>query len=63
MNRTAISAAGSSAIVIYAGTAAGFPGLDQINLVVPEGTAGLFPIMISSAEHNSPATMLAVATQ
>lgn len=51
---------GITATVSYAGTAPGFPGLDQINLTIPPGVpSGVpIPVIVQSGNHISNTTFL-----
>ncbi|HXP83253.1 MAG TPA: IPT/TIG domain-containing protein [Bryobacteraceae bacterium] len=53
---------GNSATVNYAGLAPGFPGLYQVNAVVPNGIApsGQVPVVLMTAGQTSPAVTIAV---
>jgi uncharacterized protein (TIGR03437 family) len=53
---------GQSASVIYAGLAPGYPGLYQVNAVVPAGITpgGQVPVMVSTAGLSSPTVTMAV---
>ncbi|HEV3471197.1 MAG TPA: hypothetical protein VG148_17870 [Pyrinomonadaceae bacterium] len=41
-----------AAVVQYAGPSGGFPGLDQINLVIPDGVTGQAPVVITTRDGN-----------
>jgi uncharacterized protein (TIGR03437 family) len=53
---------GTNATVNYAGLAPGFPGLYQVNAVVPNGIAAgsQVPVILSTAGQTSPAVTIAV---
>ena len=52
---------GKTATLLYAGRAPGFPGLDQLNVMVPEGVrAGNAPLVVTSAGKVSNTTTLAI---
>ncbi len=52
---------GKSATLLYAGRAPGFPGLDQLNVIVPDGvTPGNAPLVVTSAGKVSNTTTLAI---
>ncbi|HEX8351985.1 MAG TPA: IPT/TIG domain-containing protein, partial [Pyrinomonadaceae bacterium] len=40
---------GRAARVSYAGPSGGFPGLDQLNVVVPDGVTGAAPVIVTTA--------------
>ena len=40
---------GKAARVNYAGPSGGFPGLDQLNVVIPDGTGGAAPVVVTTA--------------
>ena len=53
--------AGIQARVLYAGRAPGFPGLDQINFIVPEGLrAGAAELVVRSGARSSNVTTIAL---
>ena len=63
-NPVTMSVAGMTVTVLYSGDLPQFPGVDQINFVVPNGaTSGLSPIVVSVGERESPATMLAIVAR
>jgi uncharacterized protein (TIGR03437 family) len=39
---------GKAAKVIYAGQSGGFPGLDQINVVIPDGLTGPASVIVTT---------------
>ncbi|MDQ3806082.1 MAG: hypothetical protein M3416_19910, partial [Acidobacteriota bacterium] len=41
---------GKTAVVQYAGPSGGFPGLDQINVVIPDGVRGAAPVVVTTAD-------------
>ena len=57
-----VTIGGQPATVGYAGLTPGFPGLYQVNAVVPAGIApsGQVPVVLSTAEQDSPAVTIAV---
>ena len=44
-----VSIGGRPATVQYAGQSGGFPGLDQINVLIPEGATGAVPVVVTTA--------------
>lgn len=44
-----VAVGGRAAVVEYAGASGGFPGLDQINIRLPEGTSGTVPVIVTTA--------------
>lgn len=44
-----VQVGGKAARVTYAGTSGGFPGLDQINVVIPEGVSGPASVVVTTA--------------
>src|SRR2546423_12395681 len=40
---------GKAAKISYAGQSGGFPGLEQINVVIPDGTSGAAPVLVTTA--------------
>jgi len=52
---------GKAATLLYAGRAPGFPGLDQLNVIVPAGVGtGNLPLVVTSAGKVSNTTTLAI---
>ena len=41
---------GRAAAVQYAGQSGGFPGLDQLNFVIPDGVTGAAPVLVTTAD-------------
>jgi uncharacterized protein (TIGR03437 family) len=58
---TGVTIDGKSAQVLYAGPAPNYPGLDQINAVVPAGVSGQSQLVITAAGRNSNITAFATA--
>ena len=48
-----VTVGGRAATVQYAGPSGGFPGLDQINVVVPGGTAGPAAVVVRTADGST----------
>ncbi|HVF87583.1 MAG TPA: IPT/TIG domain-containing protein, partial [Pyrinomonadaceae bacterium] len=48
-----VTVGGRAAIVQYAGEAGGFNGLDQINLVIPNGIIGTVPVIVKTADNST----------
>ncbi|HEX8721894.1 MAG TPA: hypothetical protein VF736_14765 [Pyrinomonadaceae bacterium] len=46
----AVQVGGKAATVTYAGASGGFPGLDQINVRLPEGVTGAAPVVVTTAD-------------
>jgi len=44
---------GKAAAVTYAGTSGGFPGLDQINVVIPDGVNGPASVVVKTADGSA----------
>lgn len=56
-----VTVGGVACPVTYAGTAPGFPGLDQINCVIPAGLGKrAAPVVVTSGNRASPVTTIAV---
>ncbi|HEX8708096.1 MAG TPA: hypothetical protein VF723_07640 [Pyrinomonadaceae bacterium] len=45
----AVRIGGQAAVVEYAGPAGGFPGLDQINVRIPDGASGTLPVVVTTS--------------
>ena len=45
-----VSVGGRAAVVEYAGPSGGFGGLDQLNVVIPDGTSGPVTVLVTTAD-------------
>jgi uncharacterized protein (TIGR03437 family) len=45
-----VSVGGRAAVVEYAGPSGGFPGLDQLNVRIPDGTNGAATVIVATAD-------------
>ena len=54
---------GKAAAMSYAGPSGGFPGLDQINVVVPQGTGGAASVLVKTADGSTSRSNVFITVQ
>jgi uncharacterized protein (TIGR03437 family) len=58
-----VTVGGRAAVVEYAGPSGGFNGLDQLNVVVPENTGGVVPVIVTTADGRTSRAGVFVSVQ
>ena len=59
----AVQIGGKAAAVTYAGPSGGFPGLDQLNVRVPDGVNGAAPVVVTTANGATSRTGVFITVQ
>ncbi|HEX6186265.1 MAG TPA: hypothetical protein VFZ44_20415 [Pyrinomonadaceae bacterium] len=54
---------GKAATVSYAGPSGGFPGLDQLNVAIPDGVTGAAPVVVTTANGATSRTGVFITVQ
>jgi uncharacterized protein (TIGR03437 family) len=54
---------GKAAKVSYTGASGGFPGLDQLNVVIPDGVSGAAPVVVTTADGATSRTGVFITVQ